>query len=186
MRTSINLMTEDDIRSRMLHDSRQLWTHILLLTAAVLLVMGAYQVLHSPLIGSELRQLEDQYAPMQALKDECIRMRTNINGMRDAQQLMLRLVDTRPVTTLMGAVSQAATETSGGVFIQSLEVLPPTGPDQQRRAIVQGMGQDNASIASFMAALRASQLFDDVTLSSSSSSHTEVDVATSFHIECQL
>ncbi|QDU54771.1 PilN domain-containing protein [Aeoliella mucimassa] len=186
MRTSINLMTDEDKRRQLLHDVQTFWVKVLLTTMMVILGVGTYHWWQNRVVLAELSELEEQYAPMQMLKDECIDMRTSINNMREAQQLMLRLVDTRPVVTLLGAVSHAAAETSGGVYIQSIELEPTERSGDARRAVMHGMGYGNSAIAQFTSALRSSNLFADVTLSSSASSTNDDDAATAFRIECQL
>lgn len=186
MKTSLNLMTDECRRTQFLRESKQFWSRTFALSLLALAVVGACQWWQGRATSWQLYQLEQRYAPIQALKNECIRMRTEINAMRDAQQLTLRLVDTRPAVTLLGAVSTAAAETSGDIFVEQLELEHGEGMNHDRKAIMIGIGKDNSAIARFAAALRASELFADVALNSSDSSQLADEASRSFRIECRL
>ena len=186
MKTSLNLMTDECRRSQFLRESKQFWSRTVALSLLVLAVVGGCQWWQGRATSRQLDQLEQRYAPIQAVKSECIRMRTEINAMRDAQQLTLRLVDTRPAVTLLGAVSAAAAATEGDVFVEQLELDHAGQLQQDRTAIMTGVGKDYAAIAKFAAALRASELFADVALSSSDSSQLADESSRSFRIECNL
>ena len=186
MSTHLNLMTDEDRRQQLLRGARRSWTRILLGTAVVLAMCGTVQWWHGTATSEELQSLEDRYAPIQTLKNQCIRMRTEINTMREAQQLTLRLVDTRPAVTLLGAISKAAANAGGRVFVDRLELQTDRASGDQRVAVVSGYGNDNSAIAKFTEALRASSLFADVSLNSSASQTASNQQARSFQIECQL
>jgi hypothetical protein len=186
MKTSLNLMTDEDRRQQFVHGSKRLWIRILSTSLALMVLVAAAQWWQGRATGSQLRLLQERYTPLQTLKDECIRMRTEINAMRDTQQLTLRLVDTRPTVTLLGAISAAAATTNGEVYVEQLDLQHAESTTAQRTALVIGKGKDHTSIARFTAALRESDLFADVTLSSSDTSDALEEQARSFRIECQL
>jgi Tfp pilus assembly protein PilN len=186
MKTSINLMTDEARRQQLLREAKRLWSAVLGVTFVVLCVVGSVHWWRGQATSQRLRTLEDRYAPVQALKKESIRLRTEINVMRDAQQLTLRLVDTRPTVTLIGAVSEAAASTSGKVYVEELEMDRGPLAGDERKAVLRGIGQDNAAIAQFTNALRLSKLFADVTLSSSDSSPLANQETRFFRIECSF
>jgi hypothetical protein len=186
MKTSLDLMTNEDRRRQVLLASKQFWVRMLGTSLAILVVVGGVEWWLGRATSRQLRLLEDRYAPILALRNECLRMRTDIQAMREAQQLTLRLVDTRPTTTLLGTISTAAAKTGGEIYVEQLQLDQRESSAVQRTAVVVGMGKDNAAIAQFAAALRESQLFSDVTLSSSDTTQAVDERARSFRIECQL
>ncbi len=186
MSTHLNLMTDEDRRRQLLRGARQGWTRMLVGTAVLLALCGTVQWWQGTATSEELRSLEDRYAPIQTLKNQCIRMRTEINSMREAQQLTLRLVDSRPTITLLGAISSAAASADGRVFVDRLELQTNRASGDQRVAVVSGYGNNNSAIAKFTEALRASSLFADVSLNSSASQTASNQQARSFQVECQL
>jgi hypothetical protein len=188
MKHSLNLMTDEDRRAGILRESRRFWSRVLGITLVVLTCTGGAEWWHGRSATRRLAALESQYAPVQTLKDDCIRMRSEITTLRGAQQLTLRLVDTRPVVTLLGAISAAARETSGDVYVEELELKhEKTGSSNSSRvATVSGVGQTITAIAQFAAALRASDLFEEVSLESTESSGEHDGTVRSFQLECKL
>jgi len=186
MKTSVNLMTDQARRDQLLRDARHFWGRVLLLTGGVLVLVGSVEWWQGRTTSARLRALEARYEPVQALQNDCARMEKQIQSMRSAQQLTLRLVDTRPTVTLLGALSAAAAATDGQVYVRQLELAQPRGDGEQRIAAVSGIGIDNAAIATFTDALRTSRLFTDVMLSSSDRNQVEEANARSFRIECKL
>ena len=113
-------------------------------------------------------------------------MRREIKAMQEAQQLTLRLADTRPTVTLLGVVAAAAADTNGGVYLEQLDLMPESRDQTDRTAVIRGVGRDHGSIARFTDALRSSRLFANVTLSSSDTSDQSESPARAFRIECDL
>lgn len=186
MKTSLNLMTDDDRRRQMLADARRLWIRVLGGTVLALTAVGLFEWWQGSATTRKLAQLEERYEPVQTMKDECVQMRRDITAMQQAQQLTLKLVDTRPTVTLLGVVAGAAAETNGGVYVEKLDLLPESRGQEQRTAVLAGIGRDHGAIAKFTDSLRSSNLFVNVTLSSSDSGALGDSSDHAFRIECDL
>lgn len=186
MKTSLNLMTEQARRDAVFADCKRFWTKILTGTAVLLGLAGGSLWWQGSADSRRLSALERRHAPVQALQQECEQMESSIQTLSNAQQLVLQLVDTQPTVTLLGVLADAAADTKGRVFVQQFDLEQPSDAKDPRLAVLTGVGQNNKSVAQFAAALRESNLFIDVTLSSSDSNNTQSDTARSFRIECQL
>lgn len=189
MKTSVNLMTEEALRSQILREQRRLWGGALVWMAVLLVSFGVTEWWQMRSTSQRLASLESQYAPVESLRHACIAMRQETNELREAQQLTLRLVDNQPVVTLLGAVSAAAAECDGNVFVGQLEIEPDDesqGHGNRRRAMVSGIGRTNADVAQFAASLRTSGLFADVRLDSTTSDSSKQGRGQSFRIECRM
>ena len=192
MKRSINLMTDEAQRAGVLREARRFWMRVLGGTLILLIGCGFLEWRISQSTSRQVAALRMQYAPIQSLKNECITMRGEMSTLREAQQLTLRLVDLHPVVTLLGTISNAISKTGGDVFIEKLvlnndhlhDSAESSGPGQ--RVTLQGSGPTNLSIAQFTDALRASGLFQNVTLHSSESNNQHTSTARSFHLNCQL
>lgn len=186
MKTSLNLMTDDDRRRQLLTEARRLWTRVLGVTVLLLTCIGLYEWWQGTATTRQLARLEERYEPLQQLKDECAQMRREIKAMHEAKQLTLQLADTRPTVTLLGVVAAAAAESKGGVYLEQLDLLPESRDRAERTAVIEGVGRDHGSIARFTDALRSSNLFANVTLSSSDTSDQAASSTRAFRIECDL
>jgi len=186
VKLSLNLMTEQARRAAMLKESKRFWTRVLSGTAVLLACAGFGMWWQGSADSRRLATLEMRYAPVQTLQAECELMETQIKALRDAQQLVLQLVDTQPTVTLLGTLASATADTEGRIFVKQLDLEQPSNAAGPRLAVVIGVGKDNKAIAQFESSLRASELFADVRLNSSDSSDSYSDAARSFRIECQL
>lgn len=186
MKRSLNLMTEQASRTALLKESKRFWTRVMSGTAVLLACAGLGMWWQGSADARRLATLEMRYAPVQTLQSECEQMESQIQALRDAQQLVLQLVDTQPTVTLLGTLASATAETEGRVFVKQLDLEQPSNAAGPRVAVVTGVGKDNKAIAQFEASLRASDLFAEVRLNSSEGSDTYTDATRSFRIECQL
>jgi len=188
MKSSLNLMTDNAKRTAILRESGRIWSRVLGGSLLLLACVGAAEWWHGQSATRQLADLESHYAPVQTLKDDGARMRTEIALLRDAQQLTLRLVDTQPVVTLLGAISEAARQSSAEVYVHDIELerVANQSTDKGRVAMISGTGRSMTAIAQFASVLRSSELFQQVTLRSSGQSNPTSESSQSFQLECQL
>lgn len=184
----MNLMTDAARRHTVLRQARRFWSRVLGGTLLALCLLGLFEWWQGSASTQRLNALESQYAPLQALKQECTAMQREISALQDVQQLTWRLIDVQPAATLLAVVAAAAAETQGDVFLEKLE-LEQSGTAQhprRRRATLEGAGKSNAAIAEFATALRDSGLFEEVTLNSSNSEAGRARSTRTFRLECQF
>lgn len=148
MKTSLDLMTDDDRRRQLVQASLRLWGRILAASLAILIFVGTAEWWQGRSTSRQRQALEHRYAPLETLKYDCIRMRGEIVALQKAQRLTQSLVETRPTLTLLGSIAAAAAQTSGHVYVSQLDLEQAESSAAPRTAVVMGLGQDGVRLPS--------------------------------------
>lgn len=123
--------------------------------------------------AQQLNELDERAAPLRQIIDRQDALAKQVEALRARELLTLRLSRESHELTLLGAVAQAAGETSNTVYVQQLRYTrPPIQEDQSSsRGELQltGAGIDGAAIARFASELRDTGVFSLVSVESTGS-----------------
>ena len=135
--------------------------------------------------------LEAQYRPIVQQLKEVAKLKTEIQSLRRRETIALTLYEEKPPLTLLGLVSQAARANGGRVYIQQMhytrndaEEANDTSDAAANTLALDGIGADNIAVATFVAELRDTQLFEHVELKSSGEVAPGGRSNRSFSLEC--
>ncbi|MGL4514582.1 MAG: hypothetical protein ACRCT8_15950 [Lacipirellulaceae bacterium] len=144
-----------------------------------------------------LRSLDTQYAPLAKLTGELAQLTAQIDQLRAREEISLSLSQATSGLTLLGAVSHAAEEVDGRVYVTRFEFLDAgegTGvrssssdPSAVRPTLkLLGAGIDGLVIAAFVEHLRDSGAFSLVSIAATRPLAGGAPAVREFEIECIL
>lgn len=194
MKSHINLLpTRTMINLRIARCIRQ-WLVVAGCTLAVIIVATVIQWKRLESSGVELIRLKSSAAPLRQLENEINAMQQQLEQWNTRASLAAQLVDQRTMLSLLGLVSRATEKVNGTVCVHHFSVQPlGLAPRHEfihdqgstlRKLKLHGVGQDNVSVAQFMAALRESQAFHDVQLKSTETAQQESLSLRNYQVEC--
>ena len=194
MQTYVNLLpTRTAVTALLLRRVRQ-WSFVAL-SALFLVVVGSileWKRIES--IQAKLKRLENQVAPLPILQREVDHMQQQLDQCNARATLAAQLVDDRSMLSLIGLVSRAANESAGKVCVRQLSVETVSAPGRRdpgaagnvslRKLQLEGLGEDNLSVARFVAALRGSRVFYEVQLKASEWTQQDDRKFRNYELEC--
>jgi hypothetical protein len=139
-----------------------------------------------------LRSLDAQHAPLSKLQHETTQLTAQIAQLRAREQISLSLSHATQGLATLGAVSRAAHEVDGGVYVTRFELADhaePTieGESEAAPALkLIGTGLDGLVIASFVERLRESGAFSSVSIASTRPAPGAAPSLRAFEIDCIL
>jgi cell division protein FtsB len=140
----------------------------------------------------QLRSLDTQHAPLTKLQQEKTQLETRIAQLRAREELSLSLSHATPGLATVGAVSKAAEEVEGGVYITRFEfanaATSATEREQESAATLKlvGAGLDGLVIAAFVEYLRETGAFSSVSIAATRPLAGGAPALRAFEIDCIL
>ena len=194
MQTYVNLLpTRTAVATLLLRRVRQ-WSFVALSALSLVVVGSIVEWKRVESIQVRLKQLENQAGPLPTLEREVDHMQQQLDQCNARATLAAQLVDDRSMLSLIGLVSRAAHESAGKVCVRQLSVetvsasgqrgLGVTGNVSLRKLQLEGLGEDNLSVARFVAALRESRAFHEVQLKASESTQKNDRKFRNYQLEC--
>ena len=187
----LNMLPVRYRRQQLLVRRLRQWAPVWIATLFVAAGIGWFQASECRSLSMQLRSYEGRLAQVKQSQSDLAAMRSELEGLRGREALVLELSEQRPVLTLLGLVSRAARECDGNVFVTRLAFGTDAttrnrqeNPDQAGVLTLEGVGLDNLSIARFAAAIRSNDIFQDVKLRSTGEQTIEGKLARSYIIEC--
>lgn len=137
---------------------------------------------------ARLQELEARFAPLSRLVHEQAAMAEKIEKLRAREQLSLRLSRDEYGLALLGAISVAASESAGSVYLKQLEYQANTTTIEPitttREVRIDGASVDGIGVATFAERLRISQVFDSVAVESTTPMPGGLSSLRRFEIHC--
>ena len=139
--------------------------------------------------SQQLQAFDARFAPLAKLLEEQRELSELVANLHAREQISLELSNETQGVSLLGVISQAASELNGAVYVAKLEydssVQSGKGQrDHHRLLHLGGAGTDSMSVATFAAGLRDSGVFDSVTVDSTRSFHGGEPSLRTFEINC--
>jgi hypothetical protein len=191
MSSHINLMTT---RARVQECSRtrmRQWSRILAVVVG-LLVLHASITWWPVHVNSQQRALlETQYGPLRQMKTTNKKLAALIASTLDQSKLELALSQQTPVLTLVGLVSQAASDGDGTIFVEQIAYSQDddsgetTGGALTQLAL-EGFSADPVAVEQLAKSLRTALPFADVRLEPIESIELNAHPMKTFQIECSF
>lgn len=171
MKTHLNLIPVSVQRRRELLRMRRAWSTAVSVTGAICagvclaLWTGGVAAVH------RLQALESRYAPIGELVSEQIELTELVDDLHARERLTIRLSAETHGLSLLGAVSEAARDLGGNVYVESLafeggDSSARRPNDEAPTLQLEGAGLDSLAVASFASGLRESGLFSEVIVKS--------------------
>lgn len=190
---------------------RRLLAWSLVWAACVAMTLGLWWLKHSRCRAARqsLEAAQSSYEPLERLLAQSESMQEELDWLHASGIVSGKLLDDRPVLTLIGQVGESASECHGRLVVRNLvferreqpvEIDRPDarGPDEKTPepepkdtgpwAVVtlEGEAVDNLAVATFVVGLRDSGLFRRVELKSSHEKSPTVNAFRSYQIECDI
>ena len=168
MKTHLNLIPAK-IRCRQMIQ-RTLWIWLVACGLAVTVIVPVGWMKWSSAHARQLQvaSLEREFEPIRCLKIDLNTLRDNVKQASQRTTVSFDFNESRPLPTLIAAISQAAAEAEGNVSVESLVLdrnLKPEMSDGGQavyQLVLKGIATDSADLARFVAGLRRCQLFQRV------------------------
>jgi cell division protein FtsB len=138
-----------------------------------------------------LRSLDAQHAPLTKLQTEKTQLETQIAQLRAREEISLSLSHATPGLATLGAVSRAADEVQGGVYVTRFEFADSEAPvaateESPPTLKLVGAGLDGLVIAAFVEYLRETGAFSSVSIAATRPLAGGAPALRQFEIECIL
>ncbi|MCA9249257.1 MAG: hypothetical protein KDA42_19180 [Planctomycetales bacterium] len=164
---------------------------------AAVLIVGLTMCANTWTVSRDLASrriaLELECQPLLQLQDEATSLRSEIAALRERENLALALLEEKPILTLVGLVSRAASANRQAVYIEEMHYLrneeieiASEGTTTPCSVALKGMGENHLAVARFVAALRDTQVFSNVELGASGRTSRGPQDARSFELRCDL
>ncbi len=191
MKTHLNLMPQSLRRWQLVRRRLRQWSTVWCLSALVIITMAWISGGRRKSIEDKLKRLQGQYAPIKTMQSNMVQLRGELDEIRRREAVVLQLAEPRRMLTLVGCVSRATKDCGGGVslrdFVMNREHSPrASGEGPSNVLTLQGVGVDNLCIASFAAALRSKEIFEQVQVKSTGEQSVNSNTVRSFHLECEF
>ena len=134
----------------------------------------------------ELKELDARYAPFAEIGQSQDELEARIAALRAREQLTLRLSRDQASVALLGALSLAASEVAGSVYLESIDYDVAETAGSNRSVRLRGAGADSGAVAAFAERLRESGVFDAVAVESTGALPGGAASLRRFGIACQL
>ena len=191
MKTHLNLLSHSFCRRQVAITRLRQWCVVWLVAAAV---GGGVIWMCWQSNGDQARQieaLERKYQPVAKQMREITILKEKLAELQVREKLTLELAQERPMLTLLGHVSQAASECGGKVSVQSFRL------DQRRQGgaselrdqnvlTLSGVGTDNLTVARFVVSLRDAGIFEQVQLKSTGVVSIGEKTGRAYVLECSF
>lgn len=181
-----NLLPQSVRNQRLVSVGLKRWSCVWLLAGLSTLVFCAQQQRHVSDLEIAAVRLSAMAAPVRDLQKEQRKLQLEIAAIRERESRLVES-DSRQALQLLGIISSAAATNNGRISVQSLkltsierEIAGPenkakSGKKKQKEAEVEqrmqlelsGIAVDDLTVASFVAGLRESAVFESVELKSS-------------------
>ncbi len=165
------------------------WSTIITVAGIVCLTACGIEWGRGLAAAQKLKAYETRFAPLAKLVEEKRELLQLVSNLRGREKISLELSSETKGVALLGAVSKAASERGGDVYISKFEYEGSSQSGRKkkgshRRLHLGGAGADSLAVAAFVAGLRDSGLFDSVTVDSSRPLRGGGPTLRSFEINC--
>jgi hypothetical protein len=162
------------------------WLGITVVIVALTCCWGLQDVLRSQVSREAMHNLREESEPVREAEIDVRRLRMRMEGLREQKTLEGQLAERRSLTDLMGIISGSSKSCDGEVCVRSLDLkqVKNQNDDTLYTLSLSGVGTDDLVIARFAAALRDSNAFSKVQLSSTSPISENEIAARSYTMEC--
>ncbi|MCA9202781.1 MAG: PilN domain-containing protein [Planctomycetales bacterium] len=189
----INLLSQEYQRRQIVRARTRQWVVVWLILLPVFSAGGLMEWSRYQASVTELATAEARYAPLVELQDHNDALRSQLNMLRQREQLVLEASGRRSLLDVLGYVSRAAADADDRLCVQQLLV----GGTKQRLGAtndsageplgvvtMQGVGMDNTAVSHFVNGLRSTQAFRQVQLKSTTPTEVAELSVRGYVVEC--
>ncbi len=185
MKSFMNLLPEPYKRSESLRQCLRFWLTVYAIAVAGLSCHAAWSWRRYESTHDLAANWEAEYEPLNRLQRRIQQVQRQILDTRQRQSLVRELATEQPLITLLGLVSQAAHGCEGKVAVKKLHFTRDhQNTARPRRIELQGWSVDQVSIARFVALLRESGRFREISLVSTGVGQLHGKEVHDYHVHC--
>ena len=180
VKSHLNLIPESIQRRQAYTRIVRGWTSVILATTLFCALICALEWSRGISAARRLLALDSTCTPLESLTNETRELNQLVADLRAREELTLQLsIETHGVT-LLGAVSEAAEELGGSIYLVGFDFQRQAGSGTRGVAnphtlSLEGAGIDSLVVAAFASRLRESGVFTEVTIDSTRPIHDEGD-----------